>query len=292
MSDLKVIASAFHSCGETKTVTVNGHSLHVWQVTGSTETIVFLHGNSSCKEAFHNQMRYFSKLGYSLLAVDLPGHGLSADAPDEPSANELYTIPGYARIVWALLQYLNIQNPLLVGWSLGGHIAIEMKGQNAAIKGLCISGTPPMGPGAEDFGKAFLPAPSAALTTRRHATGAEINAYTKDMYGSLAPIADYFHSVAHRADGRARARMGEHWASATDGYNQQKIVRQINTPLLVFHGEEDVFISQDFVENITWGNLWQDKIILIPTVGHAPFLEIPDQFNETLQAFTGTVFSL
>ena len=54
----------------------------VAETSGSGLPVVMIHGNSSCKEVFKNQLT--SPVGESnrLIALDLPGHGRSSDAFD------------------------------------------------------------------------------------------------------------------------------------------------------------------------------------------------------------------
>ncbi len=52
---------------------------------GNGPDVLFIHGNSSCKEVFRSQLTGEIGARYRCLAIDLPGHGRSADA-FEPAA--------------------------------------------------------------------------------------------------------------------------------------------------------------------------------------------------------------
>ena len=90
---------------------------------GAGPAVLFVHGNSSCKEIFARQLEspLFSRR--RLIAFDLPGHGESANAP-EPERS--YSIHGFADAAIALLGALAIERASVVGWSLGGHVALEL----------------------------------------------------------------------------------------------------------------------------------------------------------------------
>jgi pimeloyl-ACP methyl ester carboxylesterase len=47
---------------------------------------LLIHGNSSCRGVFRNQMEGPLAKNHRLIAFDLPGHGQSSDAPDRPAA--------------------------------------------------------------------------------------------------------------------------------------------------------------------------------------------------------------
>ena len=85
--------------------------------------ILLIHGNSSCRGVFRNQMEGPLAKNHRLIAFDLPGHGQSSDAPD-PSRS--YTRPGFADAAIEFLGMLGVVDVVVFGWSLGGHIALEM----------------------------------------------------------------------------------------------------------------------------------------------------------------------
>ena len=52
---------------------------------------------------------------------------------------------GYADLAVSILQHLGIQTVVVLGWSLGGHVAIELIPllPRGILKGIMITGTPP-----------------------------------------------------------------------------------------------------------------------------------------------------
>ena len=134
--------------------TPNG-ALAVHESAGQGPPVVLIHGNSSSSRVFSRQLD--GRLGqrFRLIAVDLPGHGASEDAKD-PSA---YSLPGHARAVRAVLDALGIDQAYFVGWSLGGHIALEMAPDLRNPRGFVIFGTPPFTSG-EAMSEAFFPNPA------------------------------------------------------------------------------------------------------------------------------------
>lgn len=93
---------------------------------GSGTPVVFIHGNSTCRDVFRHQFETTTlATARHIIAIDLLGHGQSDDALDPQKA---YTIPGYATTLIEALRSLNITRAALVGWSLGGHVSLEMIG--------------------------------------------------------------------------------------------------------------------------------------------------------------------
>ena len=282
------MAQPFHKVGSVHEVSVDGVALRYWRCGSGSRPLVFIHGNSACKEAFVEQFAAFSSHDVSCYAFDLPGHGSSSDSP---SPSRHYTIPGYARLLQRACEALAITRPLVVGWSLGGHIALEMAGSNFPLAGMLITGTPPIGPGVDDFAAAFTAMSADGVTTRAEASETEIRAYVRNLYDTLDPIPELFFSAALRTDGRARAIMAKHWMAGGEGCHQPTVVAEWSRPLCVVHGLADPFISYDYFKQLRWGRLWTGKIIEMPGIGHAPFLENPSMFNTILSAFLDEVFA-
>lgn len=80
-------------------------------------TLVFLHGWGQSMIMMEPFEIYFQK-NYSTLNIDFPGFGLSAPL------NEAWTIYDYANAVEALLDHLNIENPIFVAHSFGARVAL------------------------------------------------------------------------------------------------------------------------------------------------------------------------
>jgi len=289
MHKLKETAHDLRSVGENRLVSIDTMSVDCWVIPGNENAVVFIHGNSSAKETFHEQFKYFADSGYTLLAIDLPGHGQSSNSTD-PSHD--YTGPAYARFLSKVLNKLSIKRPIILGWSLGGHIAIEMQGQGYEIQGIGLMGTPPVGPGDEFYSLAFHNSEYAYVTGTPDVSHEEITGYTTDLYGSLIPIPPLFYDFAKRTDGAARFHMYDHWLSKIDGYDQREVVKQSSVPTFVVQGLKDKFISAEYLRTIEWGNLWQRTIFEMDGVGHAPFIEAPERYNPLLEQFLEDIFAV
>ncbi|HEY2781703.1 MAG TPA: alpha/beta hydrolase [Steroidobacteraceae bacterium] len=65
---------------------------------------------------------------FRIIVPDLPGSGHSLPPRSE------YTIEGFAAALWKLMDHLHIVHPNIVGFSLGGAVALEM----AALRPACV----------------------------------------------------------------------------------------------------------------------------------------------------------
>jgi pimeloyl-ACP methyl ester carboxylesterase len=218
---------------------------------------------------------------HRLIAFDLPGHGQSSNAL-EPSRT--YTRPGYADAVVELLGKLGIRDVAIFGWSLGGHIAMEMAQQLPGLKGLMICGAPPVG--RADMAAGFVLSPHMKLAGQEHLSPVEVEQFGNAVFG--AKIAPRFREAIERTDGLARKTMFEAARSGL-GVDQRWVAENLPVPLAVVHGGEDPFVKLDYVDSLAYANLWEGRCHRLPGLGHAPFLEAPEVFNAILDRFLRAV---
>jgi 2-succinyl-6-hydroxy-2,4-cyclohexadiene-1-carboxylate synthase len=84
-------------------------------------TILFLHGFTGNSQDFSSVIPLLSK-SYCCLAVDLPGHGQTKVNGDETC----YNMSNTAKALIQLLDDLQIDKCLLLGYSMGGRLALYM----------------------------------------------------------------------------------------------------------------------------------------------------------------------
>src|ERR1700727_1068032 len=217
--------------------TPNG-ALAAHESTGRGPPVVLIHGNSSSSRVFSRQLDGPLGQRFRLIAVDLPGHGASDDAED-PSA---YSLPGHARAVRAVLDALGIDEAHFVGWSLGGHIALELAPDLRAPRGFVIFGTPPLTSRAA-MSEAFLPNPAMKVTFQKSVDSAEASNYVAAFFRpGFADIPPFFLDDVLRTDGRARSNLG---ASLVTGgaLDEGAVVRDLKVPLAILHGGEEQLVN-------------------------------------------------
>jgi len=251
------------------------------QSSGTGIPILFIHGNSSCKEVFRNQMNGIIGKTFHCIAMDLPGHGQSENAKNP---EQTYTMSGYADVALQVMAALDLDSFVIVGWSLGGHIGIEMLTHTSKINGLLISGTPPVSKDPAVMTQAFLPSEHMGLTGQEVFTPEEAESYAHATCGGNARYEDFLGDAVRRTDGRARRVMMEA-AIKGQGADQRQVVETDPRPLAIVNGAQEPMVNNDYVQAVSYKNLWEDKIHLIPNVGHAPFWEAPDAFDALLTRF-------
>jgi pimeloyl-ACP methyl ester carboxylesterase len=246
----------------------------------SDSSVVFLHGNSASKELFEGQMDVCAALGVNCLALDFPGHGRSDDATDPQAA---YSMPGYAAAVSDILNELQWGDVRVVGWSLGGHVALELMASDQRVTGCMIVGTPPVQMSEESVAVAFLPTTTMSLAFKPNFDRADAVAYGQAMLGESVSVTDEFVGRVRRTDGNARLWLARNGIAGT-GIDQKELVELSAVPLAVVHGTRDAFVNIDYLRSLTYRNLWRGEVQLLDA-GHAPHVERPEDFNKLLTSF-------
>jgi pimeloyl-ACP methyl ester carboxylesterase len=241
---------------------------------------VLIHGNSSSSRAFSRQLDGPLGKRFRLVAVDLPGHGGSDDARD-PSA---YSLPGHARAVRTVVDALGLGDARFVGWSLGGHVALEMAPDLKTARGFMIFGTPPLRP-ERGRHEAFLPNPAIRFAFQERIDRTEASAYLAAFFKpGFADIPPFFLDDILRTDGRARSGLAAN--AANGGYRDEvAIVRELKVPLAVLHGAEETVVNGGYLGSVAMPTLWRGAVQTIHGAGHTPQWEAPEAFDALLGAF-------
>ncbi|KAH7083129.1 Alpha/Beta hydrolase protein [Paraphoma chrysanthemicola] len=265
-------------------------------------SLLLIHGNSSSSRIF--QYIFASPNiteRFRIVAFDLPGHGSSSKAPDP---NKSYHQGGYAHLAVHILQHLNIDSVIILGWSLGGHVGIEMiellkspstykNFKKIDLHGLMITGTPPA-LGREQIRQGFVMANQngeLGLAGHRDWTDEETMAFSKNS--AAAGIDElwepWMYEDAKNTDGRARMIMARNFVGDGDecpiGVDQRRVVETEDVLIAVVNGEQEQFVNLDYLDGIKWKRLWKGKCIKLKGLHHAPFWEASHDFEKVLLEF-------
>jgi pimeloyl-ACP methyl ester carboxylesterase len=248
---------------------------------GSGPPVLLVHGNSSCKEVFRNQMEGEIGRRWRLIAIDLPGHGRSSNARNP---RRTYSMPGYADMAVEVLDILGVARFAVLGWSLGGHIGLEMFTRHDGMAGLLATGTPPVPLTPEGLGRGFLPSEHMGLAGKEVFTPEDATAYARQTAGVNAPYEPFLLDAVRRTDGRARACMIG-GAVAGWGADELRLVETLDKPLAIVSGGDEPFVNNDYLQSIRYARLWDGKVHILPGIGHAPFWEAPQTFDPLFARF-------
>jgi pimeloyl-ACP methyl ester carboxylesterase len=238
---------------------------------GTGRTVVLVHGNSASSAVWQGLLDGPLGRRFRCLAVDLPGHGASPRGTD-------YSVAGHAAAVAAFMAAAQAEDAVLVGWSLGGHVALEATAQLPQVPGLVLFGTPPVA-SAEAMARGFLPNPAMGVGFQGEVTVEDALRYGTAMLAPGSPVSpEVFVSEILATDPAARTGLA---ASVAEGrvVDEVELVGTLGRPLLVLHGGEDQLVSLDYLRSIGL------DVDVLPGVGHAIPVEAPELLGQRLATF-------
>ena len=118
----------------------DGVKLNYQEAGSGSETMVLIHGAFADLTSYSEQFDHFATTRRVIL-VELRGHG-DSDKPPGP-----YSIEGFAEDVTWMCNELSVDNPILVGHSLGGLVAAEVSGRQGMGGAVVSLDSPSLIPG-------------------------------------------------------------------------------------------------------------------------------------------------
>ena len=177
-------------------------------------------------------------------------------------------------------------NILLVGNSLGGHIAIEIAPHINKLKGLLIFGAPPLKKPL-NLEEVFVYTPAFQAFFIENVSEIEIKeaaevALFNKQYSSV--IIENFKKT------NPKVRKAIATDIAENRYlNQYEIFIDLNIPKYIIAGTHDPSVNLEYIKKVAYKSC-SCELIMIENCGHYPSLEKPEEFNKTLERITKEVF--
>jgi pimeloyl-ACP methyl ester carboxylesterase len=154
---------------------VDGHK--VYAATGgrpfdpAKPAVIFVHGSGMDHSYWQLQSRWFAWHGWSVLAVDLPGHGRSEGEP-------LPSIAGMAAWVGRVMDAAGVKTATLIGHSMGAAVVLEtaalLKDRIDKLALLGVSESIPVHPALLKAAEANDPKAYDMMTAWGHGAGAKM----------------------------------------------------------------------------------------------------------------------
>jgi pimeloyl-ACP methyl ester carboxylesterase len=260
-----------------RSIQCSNGSLRITESDGEGTPVLMIHGTGGCRAVFGKQLESSLADRHRLIAVDLPGHGESDDAVDPAT----YSLRGMARTMGELAAHLRLDRFMILGWSLGGHIAIEMI-EHEGLAGLMVCGTPPVARGPLAMLRAFRPSWDMPLASKEHYSERDIARFFSLCYGRGA-TPELLEAI-RRADGRVRSATMR--AMMRGDFADQKLAVACSAvPVALVNGREEPLIRLAYLDALAGPTLWHGLPIVIEDAGHACFWDQPEVFNELLMSF-------
>jgi non-heme chloroperoxidase len=211
---------------------------------GSGQPIVFSHGWPLSADDWDDQMMFFLRQGYRVIAHDRRGHGRSTQTSDG------HDMDHYAADLAAVVAHLDLQNAIHVGHSTGGGEVtryVARLGQSRVAKAVLISSVPPLmvqtasNPGG--LPKEVFDGFQEQVATNRAQFYLDLP--TGPFYGYNRPGAKVSQGIIQNwwrqgMMGGAKAHYDGIVAFSQTDFTED--LKQISVPVLVMHGDDDQIV--------------------------------------------------
>lgn len=263
-------------------LTLNGTRYHITRA-GDGPPLLLLHGFTGSAQSLCSHLKSLEQ-DFSLIAPDFPGHG-SSDAPANAAR---YSIENCTADLFALLTRLEIPRSHLLGYSMGGRVALHfaLSHPERVARLVLASASPGL---ADPQERAQRAASDAALADKIEREGVPsfvefwtnlpLFATQKNLPESVR-AALYQQRLQNRADGLANSLRGLGVGVQPSLWDQ---LPNLNMPTLLLAGALDrkfSIIAQSMSHAIP-----NARLDIIPNAGHTIHLEQPESFDQLVTQF-------
>lgn len=258
----------------------DGRRIYFEHHAGAGRPVVLVHGWGVTARAWDTVAPALRAAGHEVVLLDLRCCGRS----DNDFADVSITAMGAD--VARLAEHLSLDHPVVVGWSLGGAVAVDAVDRlGAAVAGLVLTGgaTPrytsapdwPHGGTVDDVEAVLAGAAADRATTFKGVAQAvcavPVSSDVVDWMWGM------FLEMGPRGDDSLRDLAG---------LDQRKTIAALEVPVLLLHGRHDGFVPFSGAEAAV--GLYRDaRLVPFDASGHAPHLEERDAYLAELLAFVG-----
>ncbi len=246
------------------------------------DPIVLVHGYSQSRMCWRNQYESDLTDEFRLVAPDLRGHGES----DKPVGSEDYRDQQlWAADIRAVVETFTSQDPVFVGWSYAGLILCDYFAEQGTdgvaglnlIGGITEKGTESAG---EVAGEAFAEMVPDLEVRDAEQSVSNLIEFLDLVVADELSLEDQYFILGYNACCPPRVREALQDRSGS----HVELLPDFDMPTLLTHGRADQVVLPAAAER--HADLIPDaELSIYDGVGHAPFWEAPDRFNDELRAF-------
>lgn len=237
-----------------------------------------------CLHALGHSSKDFSTLynlpvnKFRIIALDFPGQGLSATSSIPASSSFYFSITN------KFIEILNLKNIIVVGNSIGGAVAIRLANNNFNIKMLSLSN-----PAGLDK-RGFIAPLFLNYMIHFFKSGA------KNKKSFQVKFKRYYHKVLITDSAASRRTeiinnsyqlaplLVQGWSSfKLDEEDLRPLIKNIHCPVLFTWAMKDKFVQ--FIRNKKAIDAFSNHTLIKYSIGHTPYLEIPEKFKFDLFQF-------
>jgi pimeloyl-ACP methyl ester carboxylesterase len=265
-------------------IEIDGRTVHVVDTGGDKPPLLFLHGLGGVWQNWLLNIAHF-KSTHRCVAFDLPGFGES-----EMPAGDI-SIPGFARAADGVCEQLGVENPVVIGNSMGGFVGAELalSFPTRVDKLVLVS--------AAGLSTEYVKAEPVLATARAWAAlitklGSQSDAILRRPRGrrlALQAVVRYpeklsFALATEIARGAGSPGFNPAFRALLSYSFRDKLDR-ITVPTLIVWGRNDILVPVDDAEKFEHLIGENAHSVIFEDTGHLAMMERPRRFNELLAGF-------
>lgn len=257
---------------EEKTVVVYGNRIRYWDV-GSGSPVVLIHGMAASKNAWRGNVAALAQK-HRVLALDQIGFGDS----DKPLVD--YRVGTLADFLDGFLRAVRVEQPMLVGSSLGGWVALTytLAHPDAVSRLVLVDSAGLRAPGRMDDTLHL----QLSGATRADLKASLQRVFVNPMFYSDAAVEALYARRMSSGDGYTVARLIESLDRVDESVDDR--LSEIKVPALIIWGDHDGLLP------LAWGERFAHaisgaKLVVISQSGHMPMIEKAAEFNQTVESW-------
>ena len=254
-----------------KYVDVKGLRAH-YEEAGQGQPIVCIHAACQDTLMYRHVLDGLSD-SYRVISIDAPGHGKSA----EPKTGPLNHISQFAEFNENFMEALGLENPIIIGCSMGGNMVLELGARRPNFYAGIVSCE----------GADYTPTVSPFFLEMLNLNAPQIlECWSQSLTGYRTP-ADRAREVVWQI-----IRIAPEYAAGDltgyAGFDKRDVVGTIKAPVLLLRGDADWLVPQAMVEE-TSSRIPGSRVEVLAGTGHYPMIENPVEFNQAIRSFADSL---
>lgn len=247
----------------------------------SNKCLIFVHGLGGDMTAWNPERKFFEKEGYSTVALDLRGHGLS----ERSSKLSFYNFQNFAQDIKELILHLKLKKPVLIGHCFGGMMSMYFAASNQEmLKALILIDTsykPPIFLGGENkieqaLIRKVLEAMKGIIPNLHQQGHVDFSKFigTEDI-----DIRRFTSDVLHTSI-RSYILMSQ----KLTGYDGRSLLSKITLPTFIIEGEKDTIFPPDIAIYLA-ERIKKSDLEFIPNANHILVINNVSEVNLSIERF-------
>jgi pimeloyl-ACP methyl ester carboxylesterase len=251
---------------------------------GEGRPIVLIHGWPLSDEMFEYQYNDLIKKEFRVIGITLRGFGKS----DKPYGQYNYDV--HALDIKRVLDILEINDAVLVGFSMGGAIAVRYVSvyNGAHVSKLVLAGAAvPLWTKRKDFPYNLTQKAADDLIKLNNTDRPKLLSNFAKIFSATQTslnkgIGSWLNGICLSASSYATAQC----LVALRDTDLREDMEKIKMPTLIMHGKKDKICSFDLANQMKTG-IENSQLVVFENSGHSMFLEETQKFNKELLKFAG-----